>query len=183
MTRAVVALAAALLAHPAAAQPQGVEGEPALCRAQAHASALLLTIVGLRDRAGNLRVELYPDHDPVFLSDSNKLIETGQTFRRITFPVPAGPGPTLACLGVPAPGRYSLVIIHDRDGKRKFNAMHDGIGFPGDPKLGYSQPPASKAWVTVGPGVNRLRITLQYLHGFLQVGPVHHPVDLPEEDR
>ena len=174
-----LALAAGLLGSltNAHAQPGPIVGEPALCRLGATAPALLVTIVGLKDRAGSLRVELYPDHDPEFLGDKNKIIASGQPFRRIIFDVPRGPGPTVACLGIPAPGRYSLAIVHDRQNSRKFSAFVDGIGFPGDPRLGYAKPPASKAWITIAPGLNRARITLQYLHGFLQVGPVRHPAD------
>lgn len=155
---------------------QGVEGEAALCKPGAGHPALLIEVVGLKDRAGNLRIELYPDSDPDFLSDSNKLLAAGKTFRRITFLVPSSGHPT-ACLGAPTPGRYSLVIVHDRDGRRKFSPLKDGIGFPGDPKLSYSQPPARKAWVTLGEGVTRLRVRLQYLHGFFTVGPINNPVD------
>jgi len=164
------------IARPAWAQREPVQGEAALCHAGATRPALLIEIAGLKDRAGELRIELYPDHDPDFLGDKNKLIAAGKTFRRILFAVPPGPRP-VACLGVPAPGRYALVIIHDRQAKRKFNALSDGIAFPGDPKLSFSQPPASKAWVTVGGGVDRIRVRMQYLHGFLQVGPVRHPID------
>lgn len=170
------ALAVALSVMAPIANAQGIEGEAALCRPGAPRPALLIEIVGLKDRAGNLRVELYPDSDPDFLSDSNKLVAAGKTFRRITFPVPSV-GHPLACLGAPAPGRYSLVIVHSRDGRPKFSALKDGIGFPGDPKLSYSQPPARKAWVIVNEGVTRLGVRLQYLHGFFAVGPIHNPVD------
>lgn len=177
MTRLVFASILAIASSPTA-HSQTIEGEPALCRPGASRPALLIEINGLKDRAGSLRVELYPDHDPDFLSDSNKLIAAGKTFRRIAFPVPAVGHPA-ACVGAPAPGRYSLVIVHDRDGKAKFSPLHDGIGFPGNPRLSYSQPPASKAWVSVGEGVTRIKVTLQYLHGFFTVGPIRNPVDGP----
>lgn len=170
------AAATALTLLTLSAHAQGMEGEAALCRPGAVHPALMIEIVGLKDRAGLLRVELYPDSDPDFLSDSNKLLADGKTFRRLVFPVPSI-GHPVACLGAPAPGRYSLVIVHNRDGKPKFSALKDGIGFPGDPKLSYSQPPARKAWITVGDGVTRLRVRLQYLHGFFTVGPIHDPVD------
>jgi len=177
MTRALLLAAAAFFALPAHAQPGAVQGEPQLCRPGAAEPALLLQITGLKDRAGSLRVELYPDRDPEFLGDKNKILESGQVFRRIIFDVPPGPGPTLACLGIPRPGRYSLAVIHDRQNTRHFSPFIDGIGFPGDPRLSYSKPPASKAWITIAPGLNRARLTIQYLHGLFQVGPVRHPVD------
>ncbi len=176
MKRALLLLAV-FAAVPAAAQPRNILGETALCRADAPAPALLVKIVGLKDRAGSLRVELYPDRDPEFLGDKNKMIAAGETFRRIVLKVPAGPGPTYVCMGIPAPARYSLAVVHDRQDTQKFSPFTDGIGFPGDPKLSYSKPPASKAWITIAPGLNRTRITIQYLHGFFQVGPVKHPID------
>ena len=170
----IPALAALILAAlPARAQ---VHGEAALCVPGAERPALLVEVTGLKDRAGELRVELYPDTDPEFLGDKEKLLREGKTFRRIIFPVPAS-GHPLACLGVPAPGRYALAVIHDRAAARKFAFRRDGIGFPGDPHLFLGQPPASKAWITVGPGVNRLKVRLQYYDGFLGAGPVRKPVD------
>ena len=80
---------------------------------------------------------------------------------------------------MPAPGRYSLAVIHSRGAVRKFNFRRDGIAFPGDPRLFMGKPPASKAWVTVGRGVTRIATRLQYYDGFLGVGPVRHPVDDP----
>ncbi len=162
----------ALATIPARAQP--IAGEAALCRNGS--TAILVEIAGLKDRAGELRVELYPDTDPEFLGDKNKLIAEGKTFRRISIPVPPT-GRAVVCLGIPAPGRYSLAVIHDREADRKFDFRRDGIAFPGNPRLMLGKPPASKAWVTVPPGLNRLAVRLQYYDGFLGAGPVRHPVD------
>lgn len=165
-------IAAALLAvAPAHAQP-GL-GEPERCAAGG--PAYQVQLVGLRDRRGNFRIELYPANQEDWLADRGKLRAEGKFFHRVIVPVPAS-GPTVICIGVPAPGRYALIAIHDRDGKRSFNAFVDGVGFPGDPRLSLSKPKVEKAVAAIGAGVQPLRIRLQYISG-LSVGPVRRPVD------
>jgi uncharacterized protein (DUF2141 family) len=166
---AVLMLGAAL---PARAQP--VAGDAALCREGA--PSILVEILGLKDRMGELRVELYPDTDPEFLGDDKKLEREEKTFRRVAF-APPTMGHAFACIAAPGPGRYSLVVIHSRDNVKKFNYHHDGIAFPGDPRLFFGKPPASKAWISVARGVTRVAVRLQYYDGFLGIGPVRHPVD------
>jgi uncharacterized protein (DUF2141 family) len=189
-------LALAILAAAAAAQPaRPLPLHPAAARAApekypslpeitqndlAHCAAgrpgLQVEITGLKARDGEIRVELYPDHDPDFLSDKDKLIYEGKTFRRIIFH-PPDRGPVTGCLPIPAPGRYSVAIIHDRNADRHFNWRQDGVAFPGNPHLGLGKPPARKAWVTVGEGVTKIAVTMQYYNGFLSIGPVKDTTD------
>ena len=42
-------------------------------------------------------------------------------------------------------GTYTLSLLHDRDMNRKFGFLNDGIGFPGNPRIGHSRPPAPGA--------------------------------------
>lgn len=176
MKRLHLAAAFALAATPAIAQAPILGKEAALCQSGANpAAALLVQVRGFKVRSGTIRVELYPATPEDFLSDKNKLLEAGKTFRRVIVDVPAA-GPLFTCLGAPAPGPYALAVLHDPDGKRGFNAFKDGAGFPGDPKLGLSKPDVAKATIFVGPGVTNTRITLQYLRGFT-VGPVKRPAD------
>ncbi|MGE9115851.1 DUF2141 domain-containing protein, partial [Escherichia coli] len=67
---------------------------------------------------------------------------------------------------VPRPGTYALLFTHDRDGKNKFNFWTDGVGVPGNQKLGRSRPKVGYAMVNVGVGVTTIMIRAQYLHGF-----------------
>jgi uncharacterized protein (DUF2141 family) len=141
------------------------------CRKDEPGPALIITAVGLKDRKGWLKVEVYPDNDQDFLQDDKILVAEGKTFRRTEIDIPDH-GPAELCVRVPAPGRYTLSLLHDRDRNHKFNLLVDGIGFAGNPKLGWSRPKASQSEVVAGPGLTRLEIRLNYYRGLFSFGPV-----------
>lgn len=141
------------------------------CRPNEPGPALIVTAQGLKDRRGRLKLELYPSTDRDFFADDNVLIQQGKTFRRVELPVPAQ-GPVQLCIRVPRAGAYSLSLHHDRDMNRKFGLSTDGIGFPGNPKLGWSKPKAASARVVAGAGLTELRIRLNYRRGLTSFGPV-----------
>lgn len=143
----------------------------ARCRPGEPGPAIMITVDGLKDHTGTLRAELYPPDQADFLADDNVLVAAGKTFRRVTIPVPSA-NPVRLCIRVPAPGTYTLALTHDRDGKPKFNFWTDGIGFPGNPRLGHAAPPAADARIAVGPGLTATRIVLNYRHGLLSFGPL-----------
>lgn len=157
------AFLAICVTHPCTAQD--VLGDAQACAAGSTQPAVLAWFDGLKDRQGKIRLELFPDNDADFLQDDIILTSAGKTFRRIELPVPPQ-GPVGICLRAPRSGRYSMAIIHDRDGKRKFSFSVDGIGFPGNPKLGWGKPKASSALVNVGNGITVLHVILNYFHGF-----------------
>ena len=134
--------------------------------------AILARIEGLKDRKGNLKLELYPANQEDFLQDDGILIRAGKTFRRVQVPTPAGGGPIAMCIRVPHPGRYALLFTHDRDGKNKFNFWSDGAGFPANTKLGRRKPPLESALIDVPNGVANVTIRAQYLRGPGGFGPV-----------
>ena len=134
------------------------------CRADERGPALLIEPVGLKDRTGNLKLEVYPANDRDFLQDDNILVSEGKTFRRVEVPVPTSDTFEL-CIRLPAPGPYSVMLLHDRDRNRKFGWSEDGVGFAGNPKLGWSKPRAASAEVIAGPGITRVSIVLNYRHG------------------
>lgn len=142
----------------------------AQCRPGETGPALLVTIAGLKDRRGNLKLEVYPSNDKDFLQDDNILINEGKTFRRVEVPVPAT-NPVVLCARIPGPGAYSVSVLHDRDGNRRFGWTVDGIGFSGNPKLGWSKPKADKSRVIAGSGLTRLTVVMNYRHG-LGVAPL-----------
>ena len=134
------------------------------CRANEPGPAFIVTVVGLRDRTGQLKLEVYPATDEDFLADDNVLISAGKTFRRVVVPVPSS-GPTELCVRVPRAGRYGVVVLHDRNGDRRFNWRVDGIGFAGNPRLGVSQPDVAEASAAASSGRTGITIVMNYLRG------------------
>ena len=141
------------------------------CRPGERGPAFIVSPVGLKDRKGSLKLEVYPDNDEDLLADDNILINSGKVFRRVEVPVPQSVQVSL-CIRVPAPGPYSLVLLHDRDMNRKFGWTVDGIGFSGNPKLGWRKPKAEATQVVASSGLTRLSITLNYRHGLFGVAPL-----------
>jgi len=141
--------------------------------------AVIVTAIGLKDRRGRLRIEVYPDTAADFLADDNLLVAAHKTFRRAEIDLVLT-GAAQVCARLPAAGRYTMSVVHDRDGNRKFGAMTDGIGFPGDPHLGWSKPRAAEAGFVAGPGITTVRVTLNYWRGFASFGPI---TEARREDR
>lgn len=161
-------MAALLLAPAASAQVLGADA--AACTG-GQGPAIQASVLGLKDRKGTLKLELYPANEDDFLAGDKALLAAGKTFRRITVAAAASGTPVI-CLRVPRPGRYALFLGHDRDGKNKFNFWSDGAGFPGNGKLGRSRPKLAEALIDVGPGVTTTSIRVQYLRGLGGFAPL-----------
>ncbi|WP_421848296.1 DUF2141 domain-containing protein [Novosphingobium sp.] len=141
------------------------------CRPGETGPAFLVDLMGLKDRAGRVKIEVYPANDADFLADDNVLVMAGRTFRRVEVPVPAEPVPRV-CIRLPGPGTYAVTVLHDRNADRKFSLSHDGIGFSANPKLGWSKPKASTVAVNAGGGLTTLRIVMNYRTGLFSFGPL-----------
>jgi uncharacterized protein (DUF2141 family) len=165
---AKIASLAALLPLLAAAAP--IPSTPDLgkaegrCRAGESGPAFLVEVKGLKDGRGMLKLEVYPANDKDFLEDDNILVAAGKTFRRVEVAAPAG-GSASMCVRLPGPGRYGVSLLHDRDSNRRFGWRVDGIGFAGNPKLGFSQPKAAQASATAGSTPTRIDIVMNYQRG------------------
>lgn len=186
MTRpsaSVSLLCAVLLAGPAAAHaaraaplpppvpPTGAPGTvDGACAADEKGPALVVDVVGLKDRRGLIKLEVYPPVEGEFLGTDRDLVAQGKTFRRTEMKTPAS-GPVALCVRVPEPGTYSAVVLHDRDSNHKFGWSVDGVGFPGNPRIGWGAPKAAAARVTVGHGITRISVVMNYFRGF-GMGPV-----------
>ncbi|HWI87042.1 MAG TPA: DUF2141 domain-containing protein [Sphingomonas sp.] len=134
------------------------------------ASEIRVNVDGLKDRRGALRLELYPDNDKDFLADDTVLLAAGKTFARVDRDVPPA-GEVGLCIRAPGAGRYALSLLHDRNGDHRFEATVDGVGFAGNPRLGWSRPHASAASVIVGDRPVQITIRLNYLQG-LSMRPI-----------
>lgn len=142
------------------------------CRAGESGPALLVNVAGLKDRKGNLKLEVYPSNDADFLADDNILVSAGKTFRRVEVPVAAS-GNVQVCVRIPGPGSYSISLLHDRDSNRKFGLSVDGIGFTGNPKLGMKKPKAAATRLSVSSGgVSQTTIVMNYRKGLMSFGPL-----------
>ncbi|MEH6758813.1 MAG: DUF2141 domain-containing protein [Parasphingorhabdus sp.] len=141
------------------------------CRGGESGPAIKVSVTGLKDRKGKLKLEVYPSNDNDFLEDDNKLINAGKTFRRVEVSVPNSGTPQL-CIRVPSAGSYSLSLLHDRDSNRKFGLSVDGIGFSSNPKLGWSKPKAAATRITAGSGVTRTTIVMNYRRGLTSFRPL-----------
>ncbi len=144
--------------------------EDGRCRASEGGPAFLIGVDGLKDRSGVLKLEVYPSNDQDFLADDNVLLMAGKTFRRALLRVPPAGRPVI-CIRVPEPGAYSLVLLHDRDANGRFNFTSDGVGFPGNPRLGWSKPKAAAARLVAKSVPTSADILLNYRTGLASFGP------------
>ncbi|MES2054462.1 MAG: DUF2141 domain-containing protein, partial [Pseudomonadota bacterium] len=128
-------------------------------------------IVGLKDRIGELKLELYPATEEDFLKDDRDLAKQGKFFRRIRVPTPQS-GAVSVCIKAPRAGRYALLFTHNRDGKNKFDFWSDGAGFPSNQKLGRARPKLQQAVINVPNGVVTIEIRAQYLRGLGGFAPI-----------
>ncbi len=141
------------------------------CRPGEGGPALLVEAVGMKDRSGQMKLEVYPANDQDFLADDNVLIAAGKTFRRAESATPQA-GPVVLCVRIPGPGTYAVSVLHDRNMDRRFSWKIDGIGFSANPHLGWSKPRASASRVIVnGGGVSKISVVMNYKHG-LGVAPL-----------
>lgn len=145
-----------------------------LCRPGEKGPAVVVTLVGLKDRAGTMKAEVYPPDDKDFLENDNILVMDGKIFRRSETAMPDS-GPVQVCVRLPGPGTYTMMVLHDRDRNRKFGITSDGIGFPNNPKLGLSKPQASAVRFTAGPGITDITIRMNYRRGMFSFGPLKKP--------
>ncbi|MFZ4690733.1 MAG: DUF2141 domain-containing protein [Polymorphobacter sp.] len=141
------------------------------CRPNEAGPAVMITVTGLKDRAGLLRAELYAANDDDFLGSDKALVRAGKLFHRVETGIQPS-GPVQLCIRVPAAGAYTLSLLHDRDSNRKFGLSSDGIGFPGNPRLGLSKPKAAAATVQAGRGLTDITIRMNYRRGLFGFGPV-----------
>lgn len=130
-----------------------------------------VNVLGLKDRSGRLKLELYPATETDFLKDDRDLRREGKPFRRIWAQTPAS-GAVSLCIRAPSEGRWALLFTHDRDGKNKFNFWQDGAGFPSNARLGRSRPKVRQALINVAPNGGQITVRAQYLKGLGGFGPL-----------
>ena len=134
------------------------------CAPSEAGASFVVDVEGLKDRAGRIKLELYPATAHDFLADDNILVAAGKPFARVDMPTPPV-GAVRLCIRAPGAGRYALMLLHDRNGDHKFELSSDGIGFSRNPHLGWGKPLIEHVAVEVGNGPRTLAIILNYRHG------------------
>ena len=140
------------------------------CRANERGPAIIATATGLKI-ARDAAPRAVRAGRGEWLGDDRDLVRDGKVFRRAVLTVPAN-GPVELCVRAPRAGEWSLALIHDRAGAKKFKLSTDGIGFSNNPRLGLAKPKAEAAEVAIGPGITRISIRLNYRRGLLSFGPI-----------
>lgn len=148
-------------ATPTAAEQIG--DDAALC-GTGRGPAIQVDVRGLKDRVGELWLELYPATTTDFLRPDQDLIAEGKTFRRARSRLPVA-GTVEICVKVPRPGTYAVMLRHNRTGRDRFSIWSDGAGIPANISLGRSKPTLEQAKVSAGSGVTVVPIQMQYLRG------------------
>ncbi len=124
-----------------------------------------VTVSGLRDQRGRLKLELYPAEAADFLAKDEALLRAGKVFRRVVIAVPSHARDVTLCVNVPRPGRYAVLVIHKRSGNPSFSIDDDGVSLPGSEHIGRRHAPFEQAIVTVGDKVTTVAAPMQYRHG------------------
>src|SRR5215207_1980166 len=94
------AFVAAALTVPAVPAAAALGPDAAACSAGANRPAMLVSVNGFKNRAGNLRVQLYGGNPADFL-------ERGKKIKRIDLPVTRA-GAMNVCVAVPRTGTYAI---------------------------------------------------------------------------
>jgi uncharacterized protein (DUF2141 family) len=152
----VLALAAAALSAPAAAQYRNsIANDPADCRAGA-GPAVSVRIDGIKPARGVLRVQLYR-------GTASDWLQKGRWLNRIE--VPASGASATVCMPVPGPGPYGIAVRHDVNGNGATDLRTDGGGMSNNPSiniLNLGRPSYDKTAFTVGSEVKRITIQMRY---------------------
>lgn len=124
--------------------------------------AILVNVVGFKNRAGTVRARTFGGSPSTWFDKKHFL-------KRTLTDVPSS-GSVAICMPVPQAGTYAVDIRHDINGNSDTDRA-DGAGASGNPPISLfdilfgRRPPASKVAVQVGPGVTPITVVLKYLSG------------------
>ncbi|MEO6214564.1 MAG: DUF2141 domain-containing protein [Sphingomonas sp.] len=164
-------LLAALMTFTTSPASAEIIGEDAATCAGGHGPAIQVNIIGLKDRTGEIWLELYPATESDFLRPDQDLVAEGRVFRRTRSRPPAA-GAVSICIRTPRPGRFTVLLRHNRVGKDKFSVFSDGVGILTNNPIGRSKPKFDQAVIGVGQTVTVANIRLQYLRGLRGFAPL-----------
>jgi uncharacterized protein (DUF2141 family) len=119
--------------------------------------SVLVSVRGVKESAGRVRVQSYPATGSAWLAK-------GRWLHRVESR--ANAGVMNFCVPVPAEGKYGIAVRHDRNANGKTDISQDGGGFSNNPSisiLNLGKPSVSKVAFQAGPGVTRIAINLKYM--------------------
>lgn len=158
MSKFLASLAATAVLSSGAAIASGQEVSNDLSRCAAgKGPAVLVSVRGVKESAGRIRVQSYPATGSAWLAKGRWLhrVETRANAGNMSF-----------CVPVPAEGKYGIAVRHDRNANGKTDISQDGGGFSNNPSiniLNLGKPAVSKVAFQAGPGVTRISINLRYM--------------------
>ena len=153
---ATAAIAAGTLTAPAAAQyRQKITENPAKCAAGA-GPAVRVTITGIKESSGTIRVQSYR-------GTKEDWLEKGRWINRVE--APARAGTMTFCMPVPRPGTYGIAVRHDVNGNGETDIFSDGGAMSNNPSINIfnlGKPSYKKTAFNVGSGVESISIRMRY---------------------
>jgi uncharacterized protein (DUF2141 family) len=157
MSKFIAFMAAAMvLVSGTAVAGQEVSNDLSRCAA-GKGPAVLVSVRGVKESSGKVRVQSYPATGSAWLAK-------GRWLHRVESR--ANAGVMNFCLPVPAEGKYGIAVRHDRNANGKTDISQDGGGFSNNPSiniLNLGKPSVSKVAFVAGPGVTRIAINLKYM--------------------
>lgn len=153
----IVGLTALAAAMPAGAQyRQTISNDIGKCTS-ASGPGLLVTVDGVKETRGKVRVQTYR-------ATSAEWLQKGKWLSRIE--VPAKAGTMTFCLPVPGPGTYGVAVRHDLNQNGKTDLSEDGGAMSNNPSINIfnlGRPSYTKVGVPVGSTVKSIRIQMKYM--------------------
>lgn len=114
----------------------------------------LINILGLENKEGNIRVQVYSDDPAEFLENGKKLLRVD---------VPVSSLDAQVCVTFPAAGTYAMVVMHDRNANGRADILTEGFGFSRNPKLMFSKPDHDEVAMVIPEGVTEIDVSLNYM--------------------
>lgn len=149
------ALAMATAAPAVAQYRQKIGNDMSKCYAGS-GPAVMVTVDGVKESAGKMRVQSYR-------ATKDEWLKKGKWLNRIEAPAKAG---TMTfCMPVPAAGDYAIAIRHDINGNGDTEITKDGGAMSNNPSINIfnlGKPSVKKTAISVGDSVKSIRVQMRY---------------------
>jgi uncharacterized protein (DUF2141 family) len=155
----VTAIATVALASPAPAAAQyghKIGNDLSKCY-KGSSSAVMVTVDGVKNSVGEVRVQAYR-------ATPGDWLKKGRWLNRIE--ARAKSGSMTFCVPLPGPGSYAIAVRHDANNNHETDLSVDGGGMSNDPSINIfnlGKPSVSKTAFAVGNGVKSIRIQMKYM--------------------